>query len=199
MTARKRKTLAVRLFDEHRFCAAAIEAAAFARLEAARRLSLNSQDREHQRAAIQRMFREGRKLLGWLSQPSDMDRRDRALVRVLSLILTQPKLTAKFKADCIRTAPRRPRGRPPERKLRAVYALETKLARPEATWEEITACSCPCTKRDGHDECCIENLESEVKRLKSVLRALDLIPSILADATHTLLKRNLQEMFSQKG
>ena len=141
MVARKRSTPAFRLFDFHPICSG-IKAGAYARLRAALEQAVNAEKRHADFSEIRRCFREGDELLRWLLPTSDKDIHDKAVVDVVSAILNQPNLSPSIKAECIRLAPRRPRGRPSERKLRAVYALEAKLARPEATWEANRGPAC---------------------------------------------------------
>jgi hypothetical protein len=191
MNARKRKPLAVRLFDEHPIYRG-IEAGAYAHFEAAMRLSLNSKNLEHQRVTIQRMFRDGRELLSWLRRPLGRPARSEVVLSTITKIISQATLPPEQKEECVRLAMKRLRGRPAESKYLAVSALEAKLARPDLTWEQITSRVCPCTKL-SHDSCCTENLERQVGRLKALVRRTDILPFILASTKSVTLRRNLRD------
>src|SRR5271167_4042190 len=132
MAARRRTTLALRLFNLHPIYRG-IEARAYSRMRFAFEAAMSPSKWQLDKKDVQRLFSDGRTLLGWLLQPADMNRRDEVLVAAVSRVLELPNLTPRMKAYCIRFAPRRPLGRPSELKLRAVYALEARLARPHAT------------------------------------------------------------------
>ena len=192
MNARRRKSLAARLFDQHPIHRG-IEAGAFARLEAARRLCLNSQERKRKSATVQRMLREGRELLSWLQPPLSERERSEVVLSTIMKVISRETLVPEQKTEILRLATKRPRGRPADSKYLAVCALETKLARPEATWEQITVQVCKCTK-PRHDTCCTENLERQAGRLKALLRRTEILPLIFATTKSVALKRNLRDM-----
>jgi hypothetical protein len=192
MSARKRTTSAARLFDLHPIYGG-IEAGAFARVRIAMDMVMDPRKREAQKATIQGMFRDGRELFGWIHRRLEERERSEVTLRALSTMIDHSNLSPEQKFKYLRAAVRRPRGRPSELKLLAVYALETKLARPEANWDQITKRLCPCPKQ-SHDCCCSNNLQSEVRRLKSLLRRTGLVRLIIAHAKHSALKQNLQEM-----
>jgi hypothetical protein len=193
VSARKSKPPAARLFDEHPI-RRGIEAGAFAYLQAAFRLAINSQDREHQSTKIQRMLRDGWELLGWVTPPLRRHARSQVDLRMIEKMISHTALPPEQKIQGIRLVTKRPLGRPAESKYLAVCALEAKVARPEATWEQITACVCPCTK-PTHNSYCTDNLEKQVGRLKKVLHRTKVISFVFASAKNRTLKHNLLAVF----
>lgn len=192
MSARKRTTLAARLFDLHPIYGG-IEAGALAKVHVAMDMAMDPREREAHKTMIQRMFRDGRELFDWIHHPLEERERSEVTLRALRTVIDHSNLSPRQKLEYLRTAVGRPRGRPSELKLLAVYALEAKLARPEATWDQITRLLCPC-KKQRHDSYCSDNLQSEVRRLKSLLRRMDLARLIVAHVKHSALRQNLQEM-----
>jgi hypothetical protein len=188
--------LASRLFNLHPIYRG-IEAATYSRLKLALHLAADPQTRDARIENIRRCFREGGELLRWLLSPRSETARDEIVSGMIKQVLAST-LPAGKQVEAARIALKRPRGRPQETRKLAVYALEAKLARPEATWEQITAPACRCTK-PKHDSYCAENLESQVRRLKSLLRRTGVASEIIARAKHPTLRRNLQTMLGQKS
>lgn len=195
MAAYKRSTRAVQLFAMHPI-RRGLKAGAFAYLQIALQLAVDPQSRAVRRADIKQYFRWGKELLRWLNPPlRSRQESDEIAASVLGHIV-QSELSPELKVKFASLVGRRPRGRPQESKSLAVTALEVKLARPEAKWEQITALLCPCSK-PKHDEYCVKNMEAQVKRLRSLLRGTGLVPLIVAKAKPLVLKRNLQELVGE--
>src|SRR5216683_2491839 len=194
MHARKRTTLAVRLFDLHPIYRG-IEAGAFAHFQVALSMALDPQTRETQRATIQRMFHDCSELLGWIRRPLGDRERNEVVLSLIEKVLSNLTMSPEQKVTFIELSTKRPRGRPSDSKHLAVYALEVKAVRPVTKWEKVTELLCPCTK-PGHDSCCVENLKSQVKRLRLLLCNTGLVPLIVATAVHRTLKLKLQALLA---
>jgi hypothetical protein len=171
-----------------------IQAGSLAHTQVAVRMALDSQTREAQKETIRQMFRDGSKLLSWVLPPIGEGERNESILWAVNSLL-QSTLPREKKIECLQHGAKRPRGRPSDSRLWAVYALEVKAVRPETKWEKVTELLCPCTK-PGHDSCCVENLKSQVKRLRSLLRNTGLVPLIVAAAGHRTLKLNLQALLA---
>jgi hypothetical protein len=195
MAARRRTTLAAELFALHPI-RRGLEAGAFAYLKAALQLAVDPQSQALRRTDIKQYFQYGKELLSWLSRPGTAQESDEIAASVLRRIV-QTDLPAQLMLQAASLVGRRRRGRPTESKFLAVLALEAKLARPEVKWKQIVGFVCQCGRLQ-HDEYCVENLEVQVRRLRSLLRRTGLARLIVANAKLPLLKRNLQNLVGRR-
>jgi len=194
MAARGRTTLTVQLFVMHPI-RKGLEVGASIYIQLAAELAVDLKARLLRCADIKQCFRDGKELLSWLSHPRSQQELDELDASVLSHIVQaemRPQLKLKFASHVGRPG----RGRPTETKFLAVLALEAKLARPEVKWKQITGFVCQCGKLE-HNDCCVENLEAQVRRLRALLRRTGLARLIIANAKPPLLKRNLQELIGE--
>ena len=197
MAARKRKSSAARGFDAHPV-RLGVEAGAYACFQAALELMHSSQGAERDNSTIRKLFRDGRDLFRWLSPPfTDLQRKESVLSTARKL-LSHESLSVELKMKGLQTITKSPRGRPADSKHSVIFALEAKLAFPEMGWKQITPKFCPCTKRE-HDSCCVDNLESQIARLKTLIRRTGILPLISRAARGAAFKRNLHDMFGLPG
>jgi hypothetical protein len=143
------------------------------------------------------MLREGRELLGWLRGPLSDRQRDESVLRIVQQLISRTGLSPEQKIEGLRVVLKRPRGRPADSRYLAVIALEAKVARPEATWAQITRLVCHCAK-PSHDSYCTDNVERQVVRVKGLIRETGVMPLILATTKSATLRRNLRKMLCQR-
>jgi hypothetical protein len=81
-------------------------------------------------------------------------------------------------ASIVEELKKKPRGRPPELRVAALEAWETKLQQPQQTWKNILSELCRVGRcgSDVQHVACFKNLMREVDRLKECLRSHKIVP-----------------------
>jgi hypothetical protein len=136
-----------------------------------------SQEQEREREAshaayhassLNRLEAEISELLGWLVPPITDDQRKVAVVR-FSWDLKNAGVNDEEIAQAIQIVSHRRRGRPVDMHLVWLRAWDLRLLDPrEWIWRKLPNAVCPCTKRGGHDESCVQAIRQGVMQAQKV-------------------------------
>ena len=119
-------------------------------------------------SALNRLEAEISELLDWLVPPITDDQREVAVVR-LHWDLKNAGMDDEEVAHAIRAVSHRRRGRPVEMHLAWLRAWDLRLLdRRKWIWRNLPSAVCPCTKRGGHDESCVQAIRQGVMQVQKV-------------------------------
>lgn len=128
---------------------------------------------------IQRLLKEIGELSGWVDLPLHglPDEERQARIVQLSELMREQGLSLKQTLELTEVWKKRPRGRPPIKRVAAVRALEMKkYLKPKRTFPRIVRECCPCSRKT-HGLSCVEVMRQEVMALERLLKKFGITPT----------------------